>query len=102
MRYKDFFDVTGTIKYDNFDESIINNFDKQSDLLVEDMLHIEYLDNISMDIGWYEGVEAFMIFVIQDSNWQFPIEKRICKDIYSLAINIKECDSNIQRLHKVQ
>lgn len=104
MINKCFFNIiskNGNIKYYNFDESIINDFDVQSDLLVEDMLYIEYPKNIVMDIGWYNGVKGFIIFIIRESNWEAPIEKRICKDVSSLIENIKECNLNIQRLIKL-
>ena len=86
------------VEYDNFDEEIFKNFNAESDLLTEDMLCVTYPKNFMLDVGWYRGINSFIIFVIYNQDWETPIEKRICQNINSLEYNLKECNDNIKKI----
>ena len=40
--------------------------------LEEDMLSVDYENGFFIDVGWYEGVQAFKIYVICDCAWDAP------------------------------
>jgi hypothetical protein len=88
----------GEIIFNGFDEEILENFDPDSDLLTEDMLQVKYSNNLTLDVGWYIGLDRFIIYIVKDSDWERPIEKRLCKDVESLRLNLSECLENIKRL----
>ncbi|WP_026593048.1 hypothetical protein [Bacillus sp. UNC437CL72CviS29] len=88
----------GEVAYDGFDRRILEGFDEESDLLTDDMLLVKYPFNYAIDIGWHGGLKTFLLYVTQNSDWDDPVEKRICSDLNSLKINLMECINNIRRL----
>lgn len=88
----------GKIVYNEFDRGIIENFTPDSDLLSEDMLQVQYPNEILLDIGWHFGLKGFLITTVENLSWENPIEKRLCKDMNSLERNLYECLGNIERI----
>ncbi len=41
----------------------------------EDMLQVEYPNNYILDMGWYEGVKKYIIYIIRDFEWRIPVAK---------------------------
>ncbi|MCB0140291.1 MAG: hypothetical protein KDE50_10320 [Caldilineaceae bacterium] len=86
----------GNVTYVDFpltlDMPPLNHLDK----LKEDMLQVEYDDNIIVDVGWYPSRDPhgrFRLYVIQELDWENPIfsaETRGIKDILWLLANISD------------
>lgn len=88
----------GEIIRDIFNEKIDNtelsndNFD-----LEEDMFQVKYGEYI-IDVGWYMGVESFIIFVIKKYDWENPVIKEYCKDWAELEKKMQYCVDRVDDL----
>lgn len=45
----------------------------QDDYLQEDMLQVRYPNNYILDVGWYEGAQKFIIYIVRDFEWGTPV-----------------------------
>lgn len=66
----------GTVTHD--DLSLLQDIAvaKQTDLLKEDMLQVEFAGGLLLDVGWYPGFDAsggFRINVIKNFDWDRPV-----------------------------
>ena len=66
----------GTVTHD--DLSLLQNIAvaKQTDLLKEDMLQVEFAGGLLLDVGWYPEFDAaggFRINVIKNFDWDRPV-----------------------------
>lgn len=41
----------------------------------EDMLQVEYKNNYILDMGWYEGIGKYIIYIVRDFEWGVPVAK---------------------------
>lgn len=39
----------------------------------EDMLQVEYPNNLLLDMGWYQN--RYIIYIIQDFDWEHPVKQ---------------------------
>jgi hypothetical protein len=72
----------GIIAYDEF--NIDPNLSLQDQIieLQEDLLQIQYDNNIVVDVGWYPELDPsgkFIIYIIKDSDWDSPLYKKVVK-----------------------
>lgn len=75
------------INLDNLSE-YLSTFDES--LLKEDMLQLEY-KNYIIDFGFYSN--KFILYVIEDYNWENPIKKEYINNINNInSIINKYCD----------
>lgn len=77
--------------------------------LYEDMFQAEFISrNLVIDIGWYgEDIESgkFIIYLIQNENWDNPILKLFSRDLDNLTLNlegiIKILNNDLDEMGKV-
>ncbi|WP_186578377.1 hypothetical protein [Aquibacillus kalidii] len=81
----------GQITYNDFFIDLNKPLDFIADGLKEDMFQVTYPKNLILDIGWYSGVEKFIIFIVKDDDWENPIKKIFCDDFNELSNNVEEC-----------
>ncbi|MEI0564419.1 hypothetical protein [Brachyspira pulli] len=75
------------INLDNLSE-YLSTFDES--LLKEDMLQLEY-KNYVIDFGFYSN--KFILYIIEDYNWENPIKKEYINNINNInSIINKYCD----------
>ena len=75
------------INLDNLSE-YLSTFDES--LLKEDMLQLEY-KNYIIDFGFYSN--KFILYIIEDYNWENPIKKEYVNNINNInSIINKYCD----------
>lgn len=84
----------GVIIKDDFID-LDGSYKEQLDLLYEDMFQLSYnYDQIVLDIGWYEGLNGFKIYIIKHQDWEKPFYQKVVisfpelKDEIQKAINI--------------
>ncbi len=59
----------------------------QYDGLKEDLLQVTYLNNYTIDIGWYPEFSKkgqFKIYLIKDKDWCEPVKMKCCRDLRKL------------------
>ena len=88
----------GVIKHDDFEIDIRAPLNEEDDALKEDMFQVEYPFDYVLDVGWYSGVNQFIIYVIKSCNWDKPIVEKRCKDISVLEVAVEEYNNLIKRL----
>ncbi len=66
--------------------------------LCEDMLQVEFSNNILLDVGYYNGI--FKIYIIKDFNWEETMAQYICKDEKSLEKNMNLALNIIRNITK--
>lgn len=74
----------GEITYNDFDIDINKPLDVEDDGLKEDMFKVEYPDNIILDIGWYSGINKFVVYIIKDFDWENPMKRTECDNLIDL------------------
>lgn len=92
----------GRIDYDEFNLDPDKSLAEQSDLLLEDLLQISYLDDkYVIDVGWYPEFDVngnFIIYVIKKLNWEDPLYKVKCNDIQELIKNLQFLIDKVDKL----
>lgn len=69
----------------------------------EDMLQVIYPNNYILDMGWYDSIKKYVIYIIKDCEWGVPVAKYSAEtedDIKMLlqkAIKKIEYESNDER-----
>ncbi len=69
----------------------------------EDMLQVIYPNNYILDMGWYDSIKKYVIYIIKDYEWGVPVAKYSAEtedDIKMLlqkAIKKIECESNDEK-----
>lgn len=66
----------GRIVYENFSIEQDQEWIDQLDKLDEDLLQVEFPDDVILDLGWYPAFSRkgqFQVRVIRDFNWDAPI-----------------------------
>ncbi|MBP2114950.1 hypothetical protein [Paenibacillus silagei] len=87
----------GKVTYDDFDIDINKPLDFDDDGLKEDMFKVNYPDNFILDIGWYNGINKFIIYIIKDFDWDKPIVRTEC-DLVDLHYKTESCAVYIRDL----
>ena len=82
----------GKITFDDLSLlKVDQDLSKQLNELKEDMLQIEYPDDVVLDIGWYPCFDikgSFKVMVIKGTDWENPIYTSSAKDVDELKIEI--------------
>lgn len=81
----------GQITFNDFNIDIYKPLDLDDDNLKEDMFKVSYPNHYILDVGWYSGVEKFIVFIIKDSDWDNPIKKVLCSDLLELNNSVEMC-----------
>lgn len=102
-RIKEIIDkAKGKVTFDNISSiDTLLDISGNIDDLKEDMLQIEYPNNIILDIGWFPSFDIeghFCIQVIQDLDWGEPIMKIKCNSWKTLENSL---DEEIQKYNKM-
>lgn len=93
--------VTGDIKYNELSEILNNKTLNHIDLLREDLLQVEYPQNLLLDIGWYPSFHAdgeFKLYVVKNLEWDNPLLTLNTKTISDLSIQIEAAQNLINKL----
>jgi len=85
------------VSYDTL-SNIPEEFDLSNDdflfFLKEDLLQIQCSPiNVILDVGWYPEFEAdgqFRISIIQNENWESPLEEKTARDMAQLRKTLKD------------
>lgn len=81
----------GKVTYNDFNLDPNLPLDEDNDGLKEDMFQVVYPQNYAIDVGWYSGVQQFIVYLIKDCNWEEPIEKIMCTNLNELEEGIESC-----------
>lgn len=60
------------------------------DFLTEDLFQAKKNDYI-VDVGWYEGINKFIIVLIKKLNWENPIVQIQCDEYNGILLGINLC-----------
>lgn len=72
----------GILVYDDFNIDFNIPLQDQILNLQEDLLQIQYGNNIILDVGWYPDLDPlgnFIIYIIKDFDWDYPLYKKVVK-----------------------
>lgn len=97
--------TTGTIVFDDLTHIDLSlPFEDNEDDLKEDLLQIEYPDELIIDAGWYPSFEKdgeFQVRVIKNSDWETPYFIKSGKSANELLNNLEEaiaiCNEQIKK-----
>lgn len=73
MLFKEFNFKSGRITFNNYDISPNDELIAENNNLTEDMLQVEFKNDLVLDVGWYSGIYCFLVFVIQKRDWENPL-----------------------------
>jgi hypothetical protein len=73
MLFKEYNFKSGRIIFNNYDISSNDKLTEENDNLTEDMLQVEFKNDIVLDVGWYSNIGCFIVFVIQKYDWDKPL-----------------------------
>jgi hypothetical protein len=66
MLFKEYNFTPGIITFNNYDISVNEELNEEDYNLMEDMLQVEFKNNIILDVGWYSGVKCFVVLFHQN------------------------------------
>ena len=69
--------------------------------LREDLFQAKKNDYI-VDVGWYEGINKFMIVLIKKLNWENPIVQIQCDEYKEILLGINLCIDYAETKLKIQ
>lgn len=69
-----------------------------SKVLSQDLLQVSYPYSYVLDIGWYADIERFIIYIVQDLEWDMPVVKTMCRTITQLHEYVQESILLLQEL----
>lgn len=93
----------GQITYCDFNIDPVAPLKKQLPALQEDMLQIEFGNRFLIDVGWYPAMGlngCFIVYVIQDEDWDHPLSKAQCSTLKELKNAIEKAAAFIHNLSK--
>lgn len=73
MLFKEYNFKSVRVNFNNYDISPKDELIEENDNLTEDMLQIEFKNDILLDVGWYLSIGCFIVFVIQNCDWDKPL-----------------------------
>ena len=94
---------SGKITYCDFEIDAGVPLEEQLSSLQEDMLQIEFGDRFLVDVGWYPEMNAkgcFIVYVIQDEDWDNPLSKVKCSTLEELKEAIERAVQFIYSLNQ--
>ena len=62
----------------------------------EDMLQVEYQNNYILDMGWYEGIDKYIIYIVKDFEWSVPVVKYFAKTDDDMIELLKQAVEKIE------
>lgn len=88
----------GRVLYDELSSVTEGSVALTWDSLKEDMLQVEYPENILLDVGWYPSFDpegTFQVRVVKDFQWDVPEAIFFAKTIGDLALEIAKAQGFI-------
>ena len=61
----------------------------------EDMLLVVYPNNYVLDMGWYDAINRYVIYIIKDSEWRVPVVEYSAKTEDKIKELLKEAIEKI-------
>ena len=61
----------------------------------EDMLQVVYPNNYVLDMGWYDGINKYVIYIIKDFEWGVPVVEYSAKTEEDIKVLLKEAIEKI-------
>ncbi|WP_347901818.1 hypothetical protein [Pseudomonas purpurea] len=91
----------GTVTFN--DLSTLDNVDVQDqlDALKEDLLQVQYPQNLLIDVGWYPEFcadGAFRVYVIQHEQWHSPCAQIHANSLQTLEQGLREAQATVERI----
>lgn len=65
------------------------------DYLKEDLLQVQY-DEKLIDVGWYNQLGAFVIYIIHDEDWEHPLKEIVCKEDDEMIATLQMIINNLK------
>ena len=62
----------------------------------EDMLQVIYPNNYILDMGWYGGIEKYVINIIKDLEWGVPVAKYTARTEENIKLLLQEAIEKIE------
>ena len=62
----------------------------------EDMLQVAYPNNYLLDIGWYDDIEKYIIYIIKDFESSVPVAKYIASTEDNMKLLLQEAIEKIE------
>lgn len=73
--FKEYNFSPGIVIFNNYDIGVDDELNNDNINLTEDMLQVEFDNELLLDVGWYPGIEKFIVYVIKYCDWEHPILK---------------------------
>jgi hypothetical protein len=80
----------------NFDPKL--PLDKENPHLDEDMMQIEYPQDITLDVGWYYRAKEFRVCIIKDYDWEKPVIIIDCITLEEVERALQVCVNEIKKM----
>lgn len=62
----------------------------------EDMLQVNYSNNYILDMGWYESINSYVIYIIKDFEWGVPVAKYSASTVENMKILLHKAIEKIE------
>ncbi len=95
--------LDGVITWNSFDIDENLSFKEQEFSLTEDLLQITFGSRYTLDVGWQPDLDpkgSFVVYAVQDKDWDNPLLKKTCKSLPLLKKTIKETAFFIDKMRK--
>ena len=86
--FKEYDFSPGIVTFNDYDISIEDEINENNNNLTEDMLQVEFENNIILDVGWYSGIKCFIVFVIKNYDWEKPLLRLESNSYIELKISL--------------
>ncbi len=61
----------------------------------EDMLQVVYPNNYVLDMGWYDAINRYVIYIVKDFEWGVPVVKYSAETEDNIKTLLKEAIERI-------
>lgn len=62
----------------------------------EDMLQVVYPNNYILDMGWYDAINKYVIYIVKDFEWDVPVAKYSAETESNIKILLKEAIEKVE------
>lgn len=98
--FKEYNFSPGIVTFNNYDIDVCDKLDYDNINLTEDMLQVEFGDELVLDVGWYSAIDKFIVYVIKNCDWEKPVLKIQSDSYVDLKASLDQAMSLIRELLK--
>ncbi|WP_097027338.1 hypothetical protein [Clostridium peptidivorans] len=84
--FKEYDFSPGKVIFNNYDIEESEVLDENNINLTEDMLQVKFGKNLVLDVGWYSGIGRFIVYIINQCDWEHPVLRAEAKSYHDLKI----------------